>query len=641
MLTGMRNAAGTWLGRAVLIVFFGLIIISFAVFGIGDIFRGYGGQTVATVGGTEISTESLRRAYQDELQRIQRQSRRAITNDEARAFGLDRIVLNRLIGEAALDADTKRMGLGVDPNQVARDLLQEPAFRGTDGQFNRAAFSDYLREVGLSEAQFIEEQRRATLRRQLIETIGVMPVPDVVLAAIHRYRSEERTVRLVTVPAVADDAVPAPDDATLTRFFEERRALFRAPEYRKAIALAIQRSDFASDLNISDADLQAAYAAGLQAGRFGTPERRQVQQLVFANETDARAALARVKAGVPLEALAADMRLSMGDIDLGLKSRADLIDKAVADAAFQLPVGVVSDVVNGQFGSVLLRVTAIEPARAAPFEQVAEALRAEVRTQRIANDPIVRDRLNALHDKIEEQRASGKPLTDIAKELDLPLITLDGLDNQGQDRNGMAVDGVPEAAGVIRAIFASDIGVDNEAVRGRDGTYVWFEVVSIDRARDKSFDEVKADVERRWREDEVQRRTTARAGELLQKLVAGSTLETIATETGGTVETVTGLTRSGTHPVGSSAQSTAFAVPEGTFATATAANSRDRLLLQVTASTTPPFDPSSESSRALRRQVENLQQEDLTAQYLARVQSELGTSVNQRLVGLATGGAER
>ena len=71
----------------------GFISLSFAIWGIGDIFSGFGGNTIAKVGGTEITADAFRNAYQTQLQQMQQQAGRAITNDEAHALGLDAQVL--------------------------------------------------------------------------------------------------------------------------------------------------------------------------------------------------------------------------------------------------------------------------------------------------------------------------------------------------------------------------------------------------------------------------------------------------------------------------------------------------------------------------------------------------------------------
>src|ERR1700750_369676 len=112
MLRGMRKASSNWLGKTIMAVVMGVLIISFGVWGIADIFRGFGQSTVASVGHTEISLNEFRQLYTDRLQQIGRQFGRPLTMDQARAFGLDRQVLQQTLAETALDEQTRRLGLG-------------------------------------------------------------------------------------------------------------------------------------------------------------------------------------------------------------------------------------------------------------------------------------------------------------------------------------------------------------------------------------------------------------------------------------------------------------------------------------------------------------------------------------------------
>ena len=77
MLRGIHKASSTWLGKAVMAVVMGGLIISFAIWGIGDIFRGFGANSAIKIGGTEISIEQFRQFYTERLQQIGRQARPA------------------------------------------------------------------------------------------------------------------------------------------------------------------------------------------------------------------------------------------------------------------------------------------------------------------------------------------------------------------------------------------------------------------------------------------------------------------------------------------------------------------------------------------------------------------------------------
>src|SRR5947209_6338024 len=95
MLRGMRKASSNWLGKIIMATVMGVLIISFGVWGIADIFRGFGQSTLAKIGKTEISAEQFRQIYTDKLQQLGRQFGRPLNMDQARAFGLDRQVLQQ------------------------------------------------------------------------------------------------------------------------------------------------------------------------------------------------------------------------------------------------------------------------------------------------------------------------------------------------------------------------------------------------------------------------------------------------------------------------------------------------------------------------------------------------------------------
>src|SRR6476659_3732280 len=130
MLRGIRKASSNWLGKAVMAVVMGVLIVSFAVWGIADIFKGFGQSSLATIGHTEISTEQFRQIYTERLQQIGRQFGRPMTMDQARAFGFDRQILQQIINEAALNEHARQLGLGQSDAETMRMITSEPGFKG-------------------------------------------------------------------------------------------------------------------------------------------------------------------------------------------------------------------------------------------------------------------------------------------------------------------------------------------------------------------------------------------------------------------------------------------------------------------------------------------------------------------------------
>ncbi|MGO4571712.1 SurA N-terminal domain-containing protein [Microvirga sp. 2TAF3] len=630
MLRGLRNAGQSLVGKVIIAIFFGLLILSFAIWGIGDIFRTMPPSTVAHVGKTDISVEAMRTAYNNELQRLGRQFRTVISPEQARAFGIDQQVLSNLVNEAIMTEEAKKLGLSVSDQLVASSILEDPALRGADGQFNRALFDQMLRNASMSEAGFVREQRNAMTRIHLAEAIaGGLTVPNAAREALNRYTSERRAASyFVLTPAMAGE-VPAPTNDQLQSFFNERRGAFQAPEYRALSALALDAAAAAKPESVSDADARQRYEQ--EKAKFGTPERRTIQQIAFPSQEEAEAAFNKIKEGATFEAVAEERNISPQDLELGTFTKSEMLDPAVADAAFSIAEGTTSGPVAGRFGPVLVRVTKIEPESVRPFEDVAGDIRKEIA---LAN---AKTQIEQIHDAIEDLRASARPLADIAKDKGLTLVQIPAIDNKGLDKSGNAV-ALTDRDAVVKAAFASDIGVDNEPLRTSDGGYVWYDVTGIEPSREKSLDEVRDQVANLWREDEIAKRLADKARGLTERLDKGEAIETVAQEAGAPVKNAADLARAtAKDDLSADAVTRIFSVPVGKAGN-TATGVDTRAVFKVASATVPPLVTTTPEAQRLETQLRNGMGDDLINEYIAQIRKDLGVTINQQALRQATGG---
>ena len=632
MLQGMNKLGKSWVGRVVVAILFGFLIISFGIWGIGDIFRGNVRTDVATVGKTTITADAYRNAYQTELQRLIQRARRTITPEQARALGLDQRVLGRLVTEAAIDQRARELGLAISDPLVARTISEDPNFKGANGAFDRTQFNELLRSNGMNEAQYVRDQRAVVLRLQLAEAVtGALPVPLAMREAVHRYQTEKRSADYVTLGSAILGEIPAPAEAQLQSHYESKKASYRSPEYRTFNALVVDPAALTKADAISDDDARRFYEQNKDT-RFGTPERRTVEQIVFATREEAEAAFNRVKEGATFEAIATERGLDPKTIELGTFARSDMVDPAAADAAFALGQGAVSGPVEGRFGPVLVRVTKIEPGNVKPFEEVAGEVKRDLALER------ARAQVTEVHDAIEDERASSKPLADIARDRNLKLVEIAGVDRSGNGPDGQPVAALPAAPTLLPAVFASDVGADTEAQRTPDGGYVWFEVKNVQPARDRPLDEVKDKVAADWRSDEISRGLAEKARGLTERLAKGEPMSAVAGELGLAVQTASDVTRQGTS--GELTQAVVplvFATPVGRAASSAASDDK-RVVFKVTAATMPPYVSTTQQAQAEEDQLRNMLSEDLLSQFVADIQKQLGLQVYPDMMRRAIGG---
>jgi peptidyl-prolyl cis-trans isomerase D len=626
----MRKASSNWLGKIVMATVMGVLIVSFGIWGIGDIFRGFGQSTLAKVGRTEISTEQFRQIYNERLQQIGRQFGRPLTMDQARALGFDRQVLQQTLAEAALDEEARRLGLAQSLEETMRLIFNDPNFKGVNGAFDPARFQNLIRQLGFSEQRFINEQRRVSLRRQIAGTVAAgLETPKVLLDALARYQNEQRTIEYVKLDAAQAGTIDPPSPEALAAYFDEHKTLFRAPEYRKISFVVITPEEIGKWTEVSDEDARKVFEQ--RRDKYGAPERRQVWQIVFPNAEEAQAARGRIESGLSFDDLAKERGLNPADIDLGVIAKSAIVDAAVADAAFSLQSGEVSQPAQGRFGVALVKVGKIEPGVAPNYDSVAPEIKREIAKER------ARTKVAELRDKMEDERGGGASVIEAAQKLGLAPVTIEAVDRSGRLPNGQPAMNIPRGLDVVSQAFNSDVGVDNDPI-SFNGGYVWYDVLGVTPSRERNLDEVKDQVEARWRDDQIASRLRAKATDMVQKLEQGGKLADAAAQAGLSVETASGFKRDASVPgLPAAAVAAAFRTAKDGVGQTPDPAANAWIVFRVTDITVPPVDLASDEMKKLSENLKRAITDEQLAQYITQLQSNIGTSVNQTAFAQVTG----
>lgn len=613
----------------------GVLIFSFAIWGVADVFKGFGQSTVASVGKSEISIDQFRQLYNDKLQLLGRQFGRPLSSTQARAFGLDEQILRQWVREALLDESARRMGLGQSDAEVLKLIQAEPAFAGVTGKFDAQRFAQTIRQLGYTEQRFVAEQRKVSMRKQIEQTVGSgIEPPKALLDALQRYRDEQRSIDYVQLGAAQAGQIAEPSPEALASYFDERKALFRAPEYRKVAVVVLTPQDQAKWADVSDDDARKAFE--LNKARYETAEKRHVMQMVFPNADEASAARAKLTGGMSFEDLAKERKLTTADYDLGTVTKAGIIDPAVAAAAFSLPENEISQPIQGRFGYVLTKAAKIEPGTVASFETVAQAIKVEMAMER------ARAAVRELHNKMEDERGGGASVIDAAKKVGLPYATIDAMDRSGRAPDGGPVAGLPPGLDIVTSAFAADVGSDNDPLqinRGPgDSGYVWYDVLGVTPARERTLDEVKDRVAARWRDEQIEKQLRAKADEMVDQLKKGGKLADLAQAGGLKVDNAPLFKRGAKVPGMSDAGVEAvFAANKGDAGQSEGTGPGQRVVYVVTDIVEPKIDMASTETKELRDNVQKTAANEQLTQFIGKLEQDIGAKINATAFAQATG----
>jgi peptidyl-prolyl cis-trans isomerase D len=446
---------------------------------------------------------------------------------------------------------------------------------------------------------------------------------------LSRFQNEQRSIEYVKLAAAQAGTIDPPSPETLAAYFDEHKAQFRAPEYRKIAFVVITPDEIGKWSNVSDEDARKLYEQRRE--KLGTPEKREVSQIVFPNEEEAMAARNRIASGSSFDDLAKERGLGASDVDLGMVPKSAIIDSAIANAAFSLGSGEVSQPVQGKFGVALVKIGKIEPGTEPSYESVAASLKKEVATER------ARAKVAELRDKMEDERGGGASVVEAAQKLGLSAVTIDAVDRSGRLPNGQMAANIPAGLDVVSQAFNSDVGVDNDPISFKSG-YVWYDVAGITPSRERNLDEVKDQVEARWRDDQITSRLKSKATEMVQKLEQGGKLAEQATTAGLKVETAAGFRRDASPsglPAGAIAA--AFRTPKDGVGQTAGAGSDEWIVFRVTDLTVPSVDLASDEIKKLKDTMQRGLTDEQVAEYVTKLETDIGTTINQAAFAQVTG----
>jgi peptidyl-prolyl cis-trans isomerase D len=634
MLDAMRRGVANILVKILL----GLLIVAFALWGVPEFVarNPWQSNAVATVGKKEISIDDFKRVYQEEMEAISRRLGRAATPDEANILGVVQRTLLRLTGVAALDLHASNLGMTATNEIVGQFIKGEnPSVIGPDGKTDMAKYAQVIRQSGYNSVQAYEEARRRDLvRQQLVETLGAWTQPQPFLIdMLHRYRNETRVIEHLT-PDFSKVPVPEPSEERLKEYFEQNKGQYVALEERKANLLLVPRDAALSQVKVTEEEVKAAYDRAKTT--YDVPEKRRVAQLTFPDKAAAEKAYADLSKAKDFNEAVAKAGFPPADIDLGILTKGQMIDSKIADAAFSLKKGELSKPVEGQFSVVLLRVSEIEGGKQRSFDDVKGEIRDNIAAERVGQ------LLQSLHEKVEEGRAKGTPLKEIAEALNLPFQEIGAVNRTGKTEDGKAVITHADAGRIVEAIFAASPGIETDIIEMSDGGYAWFDLLSVTPQRPRAFDEVTAQVRASFTEEERRKEIASVVTKEIDGLKPGEGLEKIAKTLGGKLVRSPPVKRvPEAIPAGLSVPllQQAFAMAKGGVASLPTADGKSRTIFRVADVTAAP-SPTEEETAALKADVGRQLRIDLIDQYVSGLRTRYGYTVDEKKLVEALGGQQ-
>ncbi len=621
MLKGMRGAAGSWVAK----FFIAVLVLSFAAWGIGDIFISRHSGAIATVGDREIDVRRFSLALRNQMSGIERQIGRPLTMQEAQSFGLDQAAIIDLARQEAMFAEAEELGLSASDLEVKLSVALNPAFRNALGEFDASQYRQTLEFSGISPAEYEEGQRRAISSNAVAGFAATgYQLPAGMAERLHSFNNETRRFHYVTLGQEAAGDIAAPDDAALQAHLEANPEAFSSPEFRKARFVIASPDELAKQMSATEQEAREIYE--LRKSFYNSPETRKIRRIVFGSPEEAEAAKARLAEGATFFEVAEEKGLSAADTLLG-RGPADSFEAAMADAAFAVAEPGVVGPVQTDFGPALLQVDAITPGASKSFEDVSEEL-----LQTVRHDKALEEVLR-IETEISDFVAGGADLDLIARNMGLEVAETPAVDADGASADGAATTGAAADPVFLSALFAAEEGAVSEPISLSDDSVVVFSLTGIVPPALRPLDEVRAAVA----ESLMAERTAAALAELAQQITdrvdQGDLLAAEADIFGKTLSTSENLTRSGASPdLPSDLVRTLFEKNAGGAAWAALDGGQKVVIAQVFEIEAPSGEESKAEEVSLAAQINSLAQSDIQEMLTRAAVQARGVKINNSAV---------
>lgn len=509
MLDSLRGFASTWLGK----LLGALLLVGLAGFGISGVLTGIGSNTVAKVGGQEITTRDFQRVYSGMLNNFTAQTGAVPTPEQAMAYGIPSAALNQLAGDAALTRLGQQFGLGVSDQRLGKIVRADPNFGSVLGAFDQDSFQRILQQNGYTQNEYFADQADQARRQQIsIGLFGGVKAPKAALQMVNRYTTDTRTVDFFVINNTAIELPSVPDDGELQTYLTEHQAEYRTEPTRTATIMVLTPEAIAKRITITDEAIAADYER--TKASYITPETRSITQVILSSDLLVTLFEDGKTAGKSFADLITETGLPT--TDLGTLSEAEIRDNALKTAAFSLAEGDFTLITAAQ-GMRAISVSKINPGGQKELAEVHDQI-AEKLQLRQARDSYV-----DILDQVEEFRAAFRPLADIAANFNLETQTV-FLTSAGKALS--AVPSIPETgyAKVASAIFDAEQGNLSPTVALGANLNVWFDLTGSEEARDKTLDEVREELRTKITNERNDAALSAEADKITTEIKSGTAL---------------------------------------------------------------------------------------------------------------------
>lgn len=472
-------------------IFIGILLLSFAFFGVSNFILNSSGSYVAKIGGKTISYQKFTKALQSDRESIMRANAKnpeAVRYVESAQFKSD--VLSRLVNQMMMDKLRDNFEIEASKKIIFEGIATNPQFR-KDGKFDREVFRSFLAQNGFDEEKYFRTIQDEIVGTMILSSLAIAsPIDEKLVAKIVDLKEEKRIADVIKISTNNVGNIATPDAKQLEEYFAANKSKFIAPEIRTISYATISATELNKNVVVSEQEIAKDYEKNKE--NYKNPERRSFYQIMFMDQEKADKFLSALNnskeqnKAKAFEKLAKEMaHKSLKEISMIDVKESNLIPDIAKDA-FKTPLHAVSPILKSPLGLHIFLTNEIKPENFAPLSEVRNVIKQNI--LQIKSETIAQEKVS----EIEDNLLTANSLSDVAKKFNLNLhhsikIT--------QDEKSSAANEIKDLNDFVKNSFAlQENQISKLYFSEKSGIFYAIKVEKIEKSHEKKLAEVKNEV---------------------------------------------------------------------------------------------------------------------------------------------------
>jgi peptidyl-prolyl cis-trans isomerase D len=493
MLRSLRNQTQSIFFKAFLF----LLIIGFALWGVGDLTGGLNQKPILSVDSKEVTSEEII----NELNRLRYTLPQRPSLQEAINNGMLKTVLDKYEQEILINAEASVLNLSVPLKITTTTIGNEKAFKDPLGKFSQTRFLKSLNSAGLSESKYIDSIHTEANYKQLSMPFSNNSLySNKLIKKLINWQNETRDIDYVFFKNINKESIKQPQKSILREYYNSNKKLYEIPITRDVKYIEINPSIFNNQVKINDKDVKEIYES--DKSKYITEEKRKFYQVITQDINKANSFIKNIKTGLDFVTVAKDnFNLTLNDIDIGFVKKSEL-PSIVVKSLFQAKVKDLIGPIKTKFGYSTYKVISIQPEKIVTYKDAYAGIKEELLKE------LTLDFLYKKIDVIEDLIAEGNNLNEIIKSKSIgSTLSINRINNVSKNGIIYSYNGENQFANknkvFLDGIWKTPLNQISDIIELPDDKYVLIEPIKENKKETPIFEKINKNIYNDWLKKEI------------------------------------------------------------------------------------------------------------------------------------------